>query len=503
MDRMISNQLNMNLQSNIGHIRETLGNSDDIVIREIQIGAGIDVGVIYTDGLADSKSINNFIMESLMLEFPRAEVEAHNLLSFLEKRVITVGEIKSVTDFEKLFDSLLSGDTVLLLDGYTQGFIISMKGWEGRAVSEPTTETIVRGSKDSFNENIRTNTAMLRRRIKDPNLWLESRKVGKVTKTNVALMYIKGIVNDKVVNEVRERLDRINIDGILESGYIEQLIQDVKLTPFPTIYNTERPDVIASGLLEGRIAILVDGTPFVLLVPVVFIQFFQAAEDYYIRSDISSLLRILRFICFFIAFAAPSFYIAITTFHQEMIPTELLISLVAQREGVPFPVFVEAVLMEGAFEILREAGTRMPRAIGQAVSIVGALVVGTAAVDAGIISAAMVIVVSLTAISAFVIPSNDMGIPIRILRFPLMALAATFGLLGIVVGFMALLLHLCSIRSFGIPYMSPFAPLIPSDLKDTLIRVPHWAMNTRPRLINQKNIVRNRTPTPKPSKPRS
>ena len=229
-------------------------------------------------------------------------------------------------------------------------------------------------------------------------------------------MFIKGIVNDKVVEEVRKRLDRIDIDGILESGYIEELIQDETYTPFPTVYNTERPDVIAAGLLEGRIAILVDGTPFVLLVPALFTQYFQSAEDYYQRSDFG-LLRMLRYLALFIALLGPSLYIAITTFHQEMLPTALLISLAAQREGVPFPAFIEALMMEVTFEILREAGVRMPRAVGQAVSIVGALVIGQAAVEAGIVSAAMVIVVSITAIANFSFPSFNMAISIRILRF--------------------------------------------------------------------------------------
>ncbi|WP_152393180.1 spore germination protein [Paenibacillus guangzhouensis] len=493
--------LNAKLRINLELIRESLGNSNDIVIRQFQIGSGLDVAIIFMDGLADAASINNFIIESMMLDYPKEGFAGTNPLTLLKSRVLTVGDLKEVTDYETLMNFLLSGDAILLLNGYTKGLVICVKGWEHRSVTEATTETIIRGSKEGFIENIRTNTAMIRRRIKSHNLWLENMQIGKVTKTNVSIMYIKGIANDKAVMEVRERLNRIQIDGILESGYIEQMIQDNSATPFPTMFNTERPDVVAADLLEGRIAILIDGTPFVLIVPAVFIQFFQAAEDYYHRIDFSSLLRILRMISFFIALAGPSLYIAITTFHQEMLPTDLLVNLVAQREGVPFPAFIEAIVMEVTFEILREAGVRMPRAIGSAVSIVGTLVVGTAAVDAGMVSAAMVIVVSITAISNFVFPSTDMAISIRILRFPLMMLAATFGLLGIVAGIIALLLHLCSLRSFGIPYMSPFSPLVPSDLKDTLIRFPQWAMFTRPRLTSEKNIVRERTPEPKPPKP--
>jgi spore germination protein KA len=291
---------------------------------------------------------------------------------------------------------------------------------------------------------------------------------------------------------VRRRLDRIQIDGILESGYIEEFIQDRTYTPFPTVYNSERPDVIAAGLLEGKVAILVDGTPFVLMVPALFIHFFQSPEDYAQRFDISTLIRLLRYVSFFITLFAPSLYIAVTTFHQEMLPTNLLINLAAQREGVPFPAFIEALLMEITYEILREAGIRMPRTVGQAVSIVGTLVIGQAAVQAGIISAVMVIIVSITAISSYVMPSGSMSISVRMLRFPFMGLAASLGIFGIFAGVFGLLFHLCKLRSFGVPYMTPLAPFITQDQKDTLFRYPWPRMKTRPTLIGDKNKIRQK-----------
>lgn len=493
--------LSIELQQNLQRIRQALGNSSDIPIREIRIGrkGNIQAAVIFTDGLADSKSINDFIMKSLMLDVRELALgekisNEPNVLQLVKEQALTVGGIKDVTDFDTLLTAIVSGDTALLIDGYDQGIIVGMRGWEDRGVQEPTAQTVIRGPKEGFSETLRTNTALIRRKIKDPNLWLESRQIGRVTKTDVSIMYIKGIVHAKVLDEVRERLDRIDIDGILESGYIEELIQDEVYTPFPTIYNTERPDVVAAGLLEGRVAILVDGTPYVLIVPALFGQFYQAAEDYYQRADIGTLIRLLRYISLAIALLGPSLYIAITTFHQEMLPTQLVIGLAAQREGVPFPAFIEAVMMEITFEILREAGVRMPRAVGQAVSIVGALVIGQAAVEAGIVSAAMVIVVAITAIASFVLPSFNMAISIRIIRFGLMALAASFGLFGITIGLIAIVLHLCSLRSFGVPYMSPFAPFIPEDQKDMMLRVPIWGMFSRPRLISQKNVVREENP---------
>ncbi|QBP39883.1 spore germination protein [Paenisporosarcina antarctica] len=505
-----TNELKTNLQENIQRIKDSLGESSDIIIREIRIGkeGTIKAGIIYTDGLTDTASLQNFILETLMLDIKGTELQKkrspeQNLISVLKDFAMTVGEIKELTNFEVLFTGLLSGDTIILIDGYAQGLIISNKQWVERGVTEPMAQSVVRGPREGFSENLRVNTALVRRKLKDPNLWMESKVIGRYTKTNIAMMYINGIANDEIVKEVRLRLDGIDIDGILESGNIEELIQDAPYSPFPTIYNTERPDIVAAALLEGRIAILVDGTPFVLIAPALFIQFFQSSEDYYQRADIASLIRLLRFFAFTIALLAPAMFIAITTFQYTMLPPALLINLAAQREGVPFPAFIEAIIMEVTFEILREAGVRMPRNIGAAMSIVGAFVIGTAAVEAGLVSAAMVIVVSITAISSFVSPTYDIAIAVRMLRFGFMALAATFGFYGITIGLFALLLHLCSLRSFGVPYMSPLAPFNVSDQKDTFIRLPRWKMFTRPRLISQQNIVRQQDSSsakPEPSK---
>ena len=501
-------KLHISLKMNIQKVKEITGNSDDIIIREIQIGkAGkLEVAMIYTDGLVDQSSSQNFILETLMLNVKRTDLEDIQLfngnpLQYIKNRILTVSGLTEITDYEALFTSLLSGSVILLFEGQTMGFDVSMNGGKELGVTEVTSEPTVRGPKESLTENIRTNTSLIRRKINNPKLWFETKRIGSVTKTKVSIGYINGIANDEVLEGIRARLERIEVDGILEAGYIEEFIQDETYSPFPTVFITERPDVIAANLLEGRIVLLIDGTPQAMIVPALFVQFFQTADDYYARADISTLIRMLRFLGFFIALLVPSLYIAITTFHQELLPTPLLISLAAQREGVPFPAFVEAFLMEIVFEILREAGLRMPRAVGQALSIVGTLVIGTAAVEAGIVSAAMVIVVAITAISSFAVSSYNLSMSVRMLRFPFMALAASFGLFGIVLGLIALVLHLCSLRSFGIPYMSPFAPFIKEDQKDAIFRFPHWALSSRPRLINQNNIKREDTPAPRPKQP--
>lgn len=482
------------LKENLQFIKDSLGESTDIIFRELKFGPGgaISAGIIYTDGLSDTSSLQNFIMESLMLDFKNNELETNpNLMNNLKDFAMTVGEIKDLNRFEDLFTALLSGDAIFLVDGYSTGFIIGNKHWIERGVTEPSAQSVIRGPREAFSENLRVNTALIRRIIKDKNLWMESSEVGKRTKTNIAIMYIKGVADEKVIQELRQRLKRIDIDGILESANIEEFIQDSQYSPFPTVFNTERPDIVSAALLEGRVAILVDGTPFALIIPALFVQYFQSSEDYYQRSIMASFIRSLRFVSFGISMLAPSFYIAVITFHHEIIPPDLLISLAAQREGVPFPAFIEAVIMELTFELLREAGIRMPRAIGSAMSIVGAFVVGTAAVEAGIISAAMVIVVSITAISSFVSPTYDIAVAGRILRFLFMILASAFGLYGIIIGLIALLLHLSSLKSFGVPYMSPLGPFSASGQKDTFVRLPIWKMLFRPSLISKNKRRQN------------
>jgi spore germination protein KA len=490
------------LSENVQKIKEGLGNSNDLLIRQIEVGNGIkrSVAIIFTKGLVDTMTIEGKIIEPLMFEAREivwGEEDTEEEILDQLKGYIPTSTLKEIANFQDVFTAVLSGQTIILIDGSAKALGASTEGWESRNVDDPTTQSVVRGPKEAFNENLRTNTVLIRRKIKSHDLWTEKFEIGTETKTLVEIMYLKGVANDKVVQEVRDRLNRINVDGVFESGQIEEFIQDETFTPFPTILSSERPDTIAAGILEGRVAIVVDGTPFVLLVPALFVQFLQSPEDYYQRSDFG-LIRFLRYLAALIGLLAPSFYIAVTTFHQEMLPSTLLLSIAAQREGVPLPAFAEALLMEISFEFLREAGVRMPRTVGQAVSIVGALVIGQAAVEAGIVSGVMVIIVSITAIANFILPNFNMSIAIRILRFIFMVFAASFGIFGIVVCFIALLLHLCSLRSFGVPYMSPLGPFILDDQKDTILRFPIWKMKKRPRLISQINNERETTAGPHP-----
>ncbi|MGE6833282.1 spore germination protein [Priestia megaterium] len=488
------------LSSNLDTIQQKTGKSSDVVIRQIKMGSNskVEIAIIYVEGIVDNQSIQEFLLESMMKDDKKSKLNEHNALDLISEDMMTIGKVSPIHNWDDLFLALMAGDTLVLVDGIEKALSASTRGGETRSIAESNTQMVVRGPKGAFTESIGTNTAMVRRIIKTPDLWTESFKIGRATNTDVTLMYIHGIANDEVIQEIRQRLNKIDIDGILESGYIEQLIEDQTATPFPTIYNTERPDVVAGNLLEGRIAIFVDGTPFVLVAPALFIQFFQSAEDYYARFDIATSIRLLRIVMFLISLIAPATYVAVTTFHQEMVPTTLIVAIAAQRESVPFPAFVEALLMEITFEILREAGIRLPKAIGSAVSIVGALVIGQAAVQASIVSPAMVIIVSITAIASFATPSFDMAIAARLIRFLFMLGAATFGFYGIILCLLMMVVHLSSLRSFGVPYMAPFAPFIPVNNGDTVVRLPWWTLRQRPRLISANTIREGTNQRPQP-----
>ncbi|GIP16765.1 spore germination protein KA [Paenibacillus montaniterrae] len=481
--------LQSELQANIDLLLGYAGYSDDIVIRRFGGDHGIKEAVIlYVEGLTDRDTLMNNIIKPLQFRKPFASSVIDEL-----KQLVSASDLKEAADTDYILQALFSGDTIILMHGEASALVASSKGGEKRPVSEPATQTIIRGPRESFTENLSTNTALIRRKVKDANLWLETMQIGRVTKTKVGIMYIQGLVQPSIITEIKQRLNQIDIDGILEGGYVEEFIQDKTFTPFPTIQNTDRPDSSAAALLEGRVVIIIDGSPFVLLAPALFVQFFQASEDYYHRWDISTLIRGLRFLSFAIALLAPSLYVAVTTYHQELIPSSLLFALASQREGAPFPAFIEAFIMEIMFEVLREAGIRMGRAVGSSVSIVGTLVIGQAAVEAGLVTAAMVIVVSSTAIANFVSPSFNMGISTRLLRFGFMALAASLGLYGITIGLIILALHLCHLTSFGIPYMSSLAPYYSNDQKDALFRFPHWLMKKRPQRLSNWNEEREQT----------
>ncbi|MBL4954731.1 spore germination protein [Neobacillus sp. YIM B02564] len=493
----LQDSLSANLQTNEQFFQSVYHNCADVVYRHFSIAGKMKALLIYIEGMSNIEEMDKSVLSPLMQQTP-AELE--NLHAIMEQS-ITVSSIKENKTFAEVAEQISTGNPVILVDQYSIAISVGLSKWEKRAIEEPLSESVVRGSREGFTETIAVNTSLLRRRIKSPQLKMISMNIGRQTQTKVIVAYMDGLADTTLVEEAKSRLQRIQIDGILESGYIEEFIEDHPYSPFPQILNTERPDVAAANLLEGRIVILVDGTPFVIIVPTSLYSLLQASEDYYQRFMIGTLIRWLRYGFLVMALLLPSGYVAVLTYHQEMVPTTLLLSFAKSRELIPFPALVEALIMEITFEALREAGIRLPKQVGSAVSIVGALVIGQAAVSAGLVSAPMVMVVAITGIASFTIPRYNAAIAIRMLRFPIMLLAGTLGLLGIMLGLIAIIVHLSTVRSFGLPYLSPMGPMRASEMKDVMFRAPWWALRKRPRLTGDYN--QNRQPPgqkPDPSK---
>ncbi|KAA9031580.1 spore germination protein [Niallia endozanthoxylica] len=487
--------LSGNLDQDVDTFRSIYQNCSDVVFRSFFISGQKKAMLIYIEGLSDVEGIENFVL----LPFMREISPSGSLNEYLEHKM-PVSKVKKVNTVAGCIESISNGNPLLLCEGDVNAYSLGLAKREQRSIEEPVAEGGIRGSREGFTESLAIGTSLLRRIIKSPALKMQSMTIGSYSRTNVVLAYIEGVADKTLIEEIMNRLNRIKIDGILESGYIEEMIEDNPYSPFPQIMTTERPDIACSNLLEGRAAILIEGTPFCLIAPISFFSLLQSHEDYYQRFMIGTVIRWLRYLFLGISLLLPSLYVAVLTFHQEMVPAQLLLSMAASREAVPFPAIVEALLMEIAFEALREAGIRLPKQIGSAVSIVGALVIGQAAVQAGLVSAPMVIIVAMTGISSFMVPRYIAGIAIRMLRFPIMLLASTLGLLGIVMGVIAIAIHLCTLRSFGVPYLSPLAPLKARELKDVLWRSPLWMMDTRPHLTGESNVYRQvsgQTPSPK------
>ncbi|WP_100405797.1 spore germination protein [Bacillus solitudinis] len=496
--------IDKSLKNNIDQIKNILGKSDDFKFREFEayFQTSFNIFICYLEGLVNEDIINFHLIKPLMEpNFVNGQKDniGEDKLTIIKKRIVSSPNVKEVKSMDEVVDGILLGETVIFINNYESALLVGTQGFESRSVEQPETESSVRGPREGFNEVLKVNTSLIRRKINNPKLIFEKMRIGKQTKTKVQIGYIEGIANPKIIAEVKKRLNKIDTDMILESGYIEQFIEDHPYSIFPTIANSEKPDKIAGKILEGRVAIFCDGTPFVLTIPHVFIETLQVTEDYYSRPYLVSLIRLFRVLALFLTVGTPAIFVSIASFHHEMVPSLLLITMAAAEEKVPFPAFIEAMLLIIMFELLREAGVRMPRPVGSAISIVGALVVGEAAVTAGLVSAPMVIVVALTAITGFVVTAlND---AIILARFFLLILSAAFGFYGILMGTLILLGHICSLRSFGTPYLAPVGPIFFGEWKDALIRVPLWLLKFRPQSITWKKSQRQGGDNkPQPSK---
>lgn len=478
-------------------VKKEIGHNWDVHFREFHIGnTNVRAAIIFLDGLSDKELIDKHILSTLMGNFQKNDEQEFFyekrvfLQKFIKHEVLSVSDITEVYDVKQSVGKILSGSTALIIDGVPNILMLGTVKGKSRNIEEPVSEALVRGPRLGFTETLSDNTALLRQHGENSDLSIINFQVGKRTKKELVIAYIKEIADPNLVEEVKKRIQTINIDDVAESGYVEQLIEDNYLSPFTQVQNTERPDRVFAALMEGRVAILLDGTPFALIVPVTFSMLLQSPEDYYERWLPSTLIRLLRYLAAAITLFAPSIYISFVSFHQGLIPTKLALSMMGTREGVPFPAIIEALIMEVAIEILREAGLRLPKPIGPTMGIVGGLVIGEAAVQAGIVSPIMVIVVAITAISSFAIPQYNAGISLRMLRFGAMFFAALFGLYGVILFFLLLCSHLVKLKSFGVPYVSPTVPYRASDWKDFMVRMPLMMMKRRPKLLHTKDSSR-------------
>lgn len=487
---LTNERLSTDLQINERRLQSLCADSSDVVFRSFRIAGQKQALLVYIEGLSNIEMIDRQVLSPLM----RSSALDWDTIA---EEVLSVSQLKRIRHVADCVDCMLSGSAILLMDGESEGLALALAKWDKRAIAEPEAESVVRGPREGFTETMQVNISMIRRKIKTTKLKIVSLTTGRYTNTNLSITYVEGIVEPELVKEVLERIGKIEIDGVLESSYIEEMILDSPYSPFPQLLNTERPDVVAANLLEGRVAILVDGTPIVLVVPMTFFSIMQSHEDYYQNFIMSSAIRWLRYGAMFVALLLPSIYVAVLSFHHEMVPSSLFFSISRSREEIPFPAVVEALIMEISFEALREAGVKLPKQIGAAVSIVGALVIGQAAVSAGIVSAPMVMVVAMTGISSFMMPRYASGFALRLLRFPIMLLSGTLGLFGTMLAVLFIVIHLCRLRTFGVPYLSPIAPLQWEQMKDVAIRAPWRKMGTRPHLTGAFNQYR-RDPDPKP-----
>jgi spore germination protein KA len=482
-ERHQKNSSQMKISTNLTETFDQVGGifqkDTDFSTKKFHLLGKIPAVAIFISSLVDNEKINRDIIKPLQ-EKTLPQEQPPSLTRWLLEDVLYHCDGIEENKVANLIERLLRGSTVLLIEGSEQALILDTFKPEKRGIEQPETERVVRGPRDGFIEQMQTNISLLRYRLPVPEFRVEPMEVGEKTKTKISVCYLDTIVSEELVKEVKKRIKDIKIDRILDAGYIEQFIEDNPRSPFPQVQNTERPDKAIGNVLEGRVVILVDGSPFALIVPAVFNQFYHTSEDYNERWLVTSLIRLIRFVALIFSLTFSSFYVSVLSFHPEMIPAKFVVAASSGRAGVPFPVVVEVLLMEIAMEILREATVRMPQQVGGALSIVGVLVIGQAAVMAGFVSPITVVIMAMSTIGSFATPSYNAATAFRMLRFPLIILSGMLGLLGLSIGLMFIINHMLSLRSFGVPYMAPVSPGNFEGAKDTLFRAPLRWLKERP-----------------------
>jgi len=476
--------LTNSLDTNIHWFKQDIfANDETIIYRRFRTGDPQSRAcvLVFAEHMVKHEFLSEHIVRAMMQGPLPGGLHKDELITYVTEHIIHSNAVTVTGSFSKLSELIVGGRGVLLVDGCDLGIAVDAQGWAKRQVTEPPSENVVRGPRQGFTEDLGGNVALVQRRITNPAFKTKFMTVGTQSNTKVAVVYVDSVASQALVDEVIDRIEKIEIDAVLDSGYIQELIQDSPYSPMPTIGHTERPDIVAGKILEGRVAVLVDGSPFALTMPYLFVEAFQSNEDYYNHWVPATFHRIVRYISFFITTSTPALYLALISYHPQLIPTNLVISIAASRQNVPFPGIVEVVAMGLVFEILREGGVRLPRPVGQAISIVGAIVLGDAAVSASLVSAPMIIVVGITAVAGFVIsPLYNTAV---LMRLFLVLTSSILGFYGFVLGVMAIVIHLASIKSFGVPYLTSMTEFLGQNVKDAMVRVPWWRMNLRPKYV--------------------
>jgi spore germination protein KA len=475
--------LNGSLEDTILFINNLLGQNDDFVSRRFQVFSEFHAVMFYFSPLINQAMVNMEIMKPLMQKPSHLDdetVRISSLKEILSNQALFYSQSVFEGRLDRIVEAVMEGKTAVVIEGIDEAFLIGVRSVDKRAIEQPQTEQVIQGPREGFIEQLNSNLGLLRYRLPTPDFRITMTRIGRKTKSLVAVCYLEGVVNPVLVKEVNKRLAAIDIDGILDAGYLEQFIEDNHFSPFPQVMNTERPDKTVASILEGRVAILVEGSPFALIVPVVFSSFFQSIEDYTSRYLQGSFVRLVRVVALVFSMVFSALYVAIISFNPELIPTKFAVAVAGGRAGVPFPAVIEILIMEISMEVLREATIRLPQQVGGALSIVGVLVIGQAAVAAGFVSPITVVVIALTTIGSFATPAYNAAFALRMLRFPLIFLSGIFGLYGLVVGLILIMNHLLSLRSFGVPYMTPAVPENFQGMKDLVIRAPFWWIKKRP-----------------------
>jgi len=463
--------------------------SVDVVVRDFKLNGKVDAFLVFIDGMADRDAINNFILRQLMNRNLYDKYDGGSMCEYVKENVLSVHQIADFKDYDEAVNQVLFGVTVLFIDGAGKCLAIDTRGFEKRDIGKPTIEAVIKGSQEAFTENLKTSMIQIRRIIKNEDLINEFLTIGDTDKSGASIMYIRGITNPSLVKEVKRRLKSIKADFVMGDGMIEQFIEDDPWGILPQALVTERPDRVASHLMQGRVAILSESTPLATVVPATLSTFLHSPEDMHLRWQFGTFLRLVRVFALLAALLLPALYISLVNYHQEMIPTELLVSIASSREAVPFPSVVELLLMEISFELIREAGIRVPGVIGTTLGIIGALILGQAAVAAGIVSPILIIVVAVTALGNFAIPSYTLAFAARMARFFFIALGASLGFFGVSAGLVMAGAMMCSLKSFGVPFLAPAWPRT-QDSGDMVIRKPVWKREKRPDELNTLNKIK-------------